>query len=91
MKLTGKQKEQAEKTENIKDAGMELTDEEMDQVAGGGRLFDPEELFMFGEKFPIGGSTPSTDNGLRGFDMGIMAGLPASDFGGEFNRNPRLK
>lgn len=43
MKLTGELKEKVEKTENkektekvIKEAGMELTDEEMDQVAGGG-------------------------------------------------------
>ena len=43
MKLTGDLKEKVEKTENkeeakelIKEAGMELTDEELDQVAGGG-------------------------------------------------------
>ena len=43
MKLTGKLKENVEKAENrekakelIAEAGMELTDEEMDQVAGGG-------------------------------------------------------
>ena len=40
MKLTGDLKEKAENQEEakkiIKDAGMELTDEEMDQVAGGG-------------------------------------------------------
>ncbi len=42
MKLTGKLKEQVEKAETkeekkslIKDAGMELTDEEMDKVSGG--------------------------------------------------------
>ena len=39
MKLTGDLKEKAENQEEakelIKDAGMELTDEEMDQVAGG--------------------------------------------------------
>ena len=42
MKLTGKLKEQVEQTntmedakEIIKEAGMELTDDEMDQVAGG--------------------------------------------------------
>ena len=42
MKLTGKLKEDVEKAENkeqakelIAEAGMELTDEEMDQVAGG--------------------------------------------------------
>ncbi len=42
MKLIGELKEKVEKTENkeeakkiIEDAGMELTDEEMDQVAGG--------------------------------------------------------
>lgn len=42
MELTGKLKEQVEKTENmedakkaIEDAGMKLTDEELDQVVGG--------------------------------------------------------
>ena len=42
MKLVGELKEKVEKTENqeevkemIKDAGMELTDDELDQVAGG--------------------------------------------------------
>ena len=42
MKLVGELKEKVEKTENLKEAkkvieeaGMELTDEEMDQVAGG--------------------------------------------------------
>ena len=42
MKLIGELKEKVEKAENqekakeiIKEAGMELTDEEMDQVAGG--------------------------------------------------------
>ena len=42
MKLIGELKDKVEKAENqeeakkiIKDAGMELTDEEMDQVAGG--------------------------------------------------------
>ncbi len=42
MKLVGELKEKVEKAENredakeiIRDAGMELTDEEMDQVAGG--------------------------------------------------------
>ena len=42
MKLVGDLKDKVEKAENqeeakkiIKDAGMELTDEEMDQVAGG--------------------------------------------------------
>ncbi len=42
MKLTGELKEKVEKTENkeeakkiIEEAGMELTDEELDQVAGG--------------------------------------------------------
>lgn len=45
MKLTGKLKEQVEKAETkeekkslIKDAGMELTDEELDMVAGGGSV-----------------------------------------------------
>ena len=53
MKLVGELKEKVEKAENqeeakkiIKDAGMELTDEEMDQVAGGGgargkKIFEP--------------------------------------------------
>lgn len=43
MKLTGELKEKVEKTENkektekvIKEAGMELTDDELNQVAGGG-------------------------------------------------------
>ena len=43
MKLVGELKDKVEKAENleeakeiIKEAGMELTDEEMDQVAGGG-------------------------------------------------------
>ena len=47
MKLVGELKENVEKAENredakelIKDAGMELTDEEMDQVAGGPRVFN---------------------------------------------------
>ena len=42
MKLTGELKEKVEKTENkeeakkiIEEAGMELTEEELDQVAGG--------------------------------------------------------
>ncbi|MBP5164354.1 MAG: hypothetical protein ILP08_02860 [Lachnospiraceae bacterium] len=42
MKLVGDLKDKVEKSDNkeeakelIKDAGMELTDEEMDQVAGG--------------------------------------------------------
>ena len=49
MKLVGDLKDKVEKAENleeakeiIKDAGMELTDEEMDQVAGG-RAFDHDE------------------------------------------------
>ena len=48
MKLVGDLKDKVEKAENqeeakkiIKDAGMELTDEEMDQVAGGmSRIFN---------------------------------------------------
>ena len=47
MKLIGKLKEDVEKAENkeeakkiIEKAGMELTDEEMDQVAGGKTAFD---------------------------------------------------
>ncbi len=45
MKLVGDLKDKVEKADNkeeakelIKDAGMELTDEEMDQVAGGAQL-----------------------------------------------------
>ena len=45
MELTGKLKEQVEKAETkeekkrlIKDAGMELTDEEVNMVAGGGSV-----------------------------------------------------
>jgi len=45
MKLIGELKDKVDKAENqeeakkiIKDAGMELTDEEMDQVAGGSRI-----------------------------------------------------
>ena len=59
MKLLGELKEKVEKAENredakeiIKDAGMELTDEEMNQVAGGGSdvkivpEIRPEKLFF---------------------------------------------
>ena len=49
MKLTGKLKEEVEKAETkeekkilIEDAGMELTDEELDQVSGG--LFENRVL-----------------------------------------------
>ena len=53
MKLVGDLKEKVEKAENredakelIKDAGMELTDEEMDEVAGGfGGGLLPEDMF----------------------------------------------
>ena len=53
MKLTGDLKEKVEKTENkeeakelIKEAGMELTDDELDEVAGGiGRGLLPEDMF----------------------------------------------
>ncbi len=48
MKLVGELKEKVEKAENredakeiIRDAGMELTDEEMEQVAGGGSSSHP--------------------------------------------------
>lgn len=44
MKLVGELKNKVERTENLEDAkkiieeaGMQLSDEEMDQVAGGGR------------------------------------------------------
>ena len=47
MKLVGELKDKVEKAETIgeakeiiKDAGMELTDEEMDQVAGGPRVIN---------------------------------------------------
>jgi hypothetical protein len=47
MKLIGELKDKVEKAETkgeakeiIKDAGMELTDEEMDKVAGGPRVFN---------------------------------------------------
>jgi hypothetical protein len=47
MKLVGELKDKVEKAENqeeakkiIKDAGMELTDEEMNQVAGGTHIWD---------------------------------------------------
>jgi len=49
MKLVGELKDKVEKAENqeeakkiIKEAGMELTDEEMDQVAGGGMRHLPD-------------------------------------------------
>ena len=49
MKLTGDLKNQVEKAESkeekkklIEEAGMELTDEEMDQVAGGAGRIIPE-------------------------------------------------
>ena len=55
MKLVGDLKDKVEKAENqeeakeiIKEAGMELTDEEMDQVAGGdwGSIFDKKGDFL---------------------------------------------
>lgn len=49
MKLVGELKEKVEKAANqekakeiIKEAGMELTDEEMNQVAGGSQQMPPE-------------------------------------------------
>lgn len=53
MRLIGKLKENVEKAENkeqakelIAEAGMELTDEEMDQIAGGGSALNyPVGLF----------------------------------------------
>ena len=51
MKLIGKLKEDVEKAEKkeeakkiIEKAGMELTDEEMDQVAGGGTMASLSEI-----------------------------------------------
>ncbi|WP_168171596.1 hypothetical protein [Oribacterium sp. C9] len=51
MKLIGKLKEDVEKAEKkeeakkiIEKAGMELTDEEMDQVAGGGTMGSLSEI-----------------------------------------------
>ncbi len=53
MKLIGELKDKVEKAENqeeakkiIKDAGMELTDEEMDQVAGG-LIYDKSGKYYF--------------------------------------------
>lgn len=50
MKLTGKLKEEVEKAETkeekkslIQDAGIELSDEEMEQVAGGGYSISEED------------------------------------------------
>ena len=53
MKLTGDLKNQVEKAESkeekkklIENAGMELTDDELDEVAGGiGRGLLPEDMF----------------------------------------------
>ena len=52
MKLIGKLKEDIEKAEKkeeakkiIEKAGMELTDEEMDQVAGGGYCKSIKEIY----------------------------------------------
>ena len=62
MKLVGELKDKVEKAETkgeakeiIKDAGMELTDEEMDQVAGGPRVFN--ELI----KNPVAGGGDPAD------------------------------
>ena len=51
MKLKGKLKEQVEKAETkeekkslIEDAGMELTDAELDQVSGGEGFYPDEEV-----------------------------------------------
>ena len=51
MKLVGELKDKVEKAETkgeakeiIKDAGMELTDEELDQVAGGGYIVGVPEI-----------------------------------------------
>lgn len=56
MKLIGKLKEQVENTNNkeeakgiIADAGMELTEEELDMVAGGGSSW-----VNFGDQIPTG-------------------------------------
>ncbi len=54
MKLIGELKDKVEKAENqeeakkiIEEAGMKLTDEELDQVAGGwGSLFDKKGNFL---------------------------------------------
>ena len=53
MKLVGELKEKVEKAENqeeakkiIKDVGMELTDEEMDQVAGGSYFDSYERWYL---------------------------------------------
>ena len=52
MKLVGKLKEKVDKTKSleeakevIREAGMELTDIEMEQVAGGGSSSAPSEVF----------------------------------------------
>jgi hypothetical protein len=52
MKLVGELKNKVEKAENqeeakkiIEKAGMELTDEELDQVAGGRHIKLPDRLF----------------------------------------------
>ena len=52
MKLIGNLKKQVEETKNkeeakevIEKAGMELTDDELDQVAGGGRLYSWEGIY----------------------------------------------
>ena len=55
MKLVGELKEKVEKAENredakelIKDAGMELTEEELDQITGGAgcTIYDPEQKLI---------------------------------------------
>ena len=55
MKLVGKLKDKVEKAESkeetkdlIKDAGMELTEEELDQITGGAgfKNYDPEQKLL---------------------------------------------
>ena len=55
MKLVGKLKDKVEKAESneeakdlIKDAGMELTEEELDQITGGAgfKNYDPEQRLI---------------------------------------------
>lgn len=60
MKLVGELKSKVEKTENIEDAkeiiknaGMELTDEEMDKVAGGRGTTDINGNEHWGEAYSI--------------------------------------
>ena len=55
MELTGNLKKQVEKAESkeekkslIEDAGMLLSDEELDKVAGGGEVSGPKAAYMLG-------------------------------------------